>query len=255
MKTWADEVCQSKALIRPELFSVGNRFKRKPAKTFMCNPADLCLCVKEAFRQGIIDENTKVLALERGPGPNTKNEWGQTLSAYERREELDRIVDCIHTEFQMLGIKDYTIWQDSVEFLYSHKMKKMGFGHIDYAYLDTCSCLSRKFLDWYINHMNDVINYKSTLAFTFMMARDIEAWKYHRVSKEYFFSLDRKRGWNCNKLANTILDNTKFKSTVTYGRAYKEKGISAPMITFKINFGWKQGYASGCISTQDLGYN
>lgn len=268
MKTWDNTSCPSKAQIRPELFATGNRFKKKTAKTFMCNPADLCLCVTEAFKQGIIDTNTKILAIEKGPkAGDTHPKYGWVMNTYDAKKEKARIIKSIYTKLKALGFaeENITIWDRELVRLTANEMRRLGFGHIDYAYLDTCSCLTPDFLKWYQRHMNKVINFKSTIAFTFMISRDVRAWKNYKLKDDdsiYIFcnplqnfKRDMKKLDDANQVAKLIMDNTKFKTTVTYGRTYKEPGISQPMLTFKLNFGWKQSNFSGSKKTLNLGYN
>ena len=269
MKTWDNESCPSKALIRPELFTTENRFKKRTAKTFMCNPADLCLCVKEAFKQGIIDTDTKILAIERGPkAGDTHPEYGWEMCPDEAREQKERIIKSIYKELKILGFaeENITIWDGDIVDLTANEMRRLGFGRIDYAYLDTCSCLSKAFITWYRRHMNKVINFKSTLAFTFMISRDVKAWENYPINdreRMYYFcglgnisTLDRDidKLFAANKVSKLIQDNTKFDNVVTYGRTYKEPGKSQPMLTFKINFGWKQKNFTGSMDTLNLGY-
>jgi len=268
MKTWDNKSCPSKAQIRPELFATSNRFKKKTAKTFMCNPADLCLCVTEAFKQGIIDTNTKILAIEKGPkAGDTHPKYGWVMTTYDAKKEKVRIIKSIYTKLKALGFaeENITIWDRELVRLTANEMRRLGFGSIDYAYLDTCSCLTPDFLKWYQRHMNKVINFKSTIAFTFLISRDVRAWKNYKLKDNdpiYIFcnplqnfKRDMKKLDDANQVAKLIMDNTKFKTTVTYGRTYKEPGISQPMMTFKLNFGWKQKNFSGSKKTLNLGYN
>ena len=143
-------------------------------------------------------------------------------------------------------------------------MRRLGFGRIDYAYLDTCSCLSDPFITWYRRHMNKVINFQSTLAFTFMISRDVKAWRNYELKDNdpvYMFcdplqnpKRDEQKYKDANQVAKLIIDNTQFKATITYGRTYKEPGPSQPMLSFKLNFGWKQIPFSGSLKTLNLGY-
>lgn len=89
--------------------------KRNTAKIAVFMPAAECLCIREGLRQGTIDKNTLILAIDRDPQVCQQIRWTLFL----------------------LGFTKYQIYCGNLENS-GYWLKQHGKGQIDYAFFDCC---------------------------------------------------------------------------------------------------------------------
>jgi len=223
MKNWSTG---PKNVIRTELMRQAKK-KSGPAKTALMIPAHSCLCVEEALKAGVIDQNTELVAVE-------KNEW----TALDMAIRLDE-----------LGMKNVTIVRKDL-----CKIRSFDVEVFDFVYIDTCCHLSPLMQFWISTVLPNHTNIHTQLACTFINS-DRGNWYVDEDPTPcgYQFSEIDKTDANCKKVAQRIKGC--INSRVKYGRAYKNGDDDAPMIT--VLFGLRR-YAdkshSGSVKSYDLGY-
>jgi len=115
--------------------------KKTPAKVYLGLPGSGCKCVREALKQGTIDADTFVVAVERDPAT----------------------ADLIETQLNGL-VKDYHLHRDVVNTL---DLKEVLQGRkIDFAFLDLCGSLDMKLAHWMYG-LKDVFTTDAVVAYTY----------------------------------------------------------------------------------------
>ena len=223
MRNWNNP---EKRVIRQELFKI--KKNKRVAKTALFLPSHSCHCIKEALKQGVVDKNTYIVAVERD------------------RELIDRI----RTTLDELGFVDYVVLHKDLEKVKTFPIPSRVF---DFVYIDTCKGLTRPMQAWIKDVLSLWINYKTTACFTFINADRTGAILGTLTS--YKFSDRYPTNFNAQELVGTTqrLLSHRFKNVCLYGRAYKEQGVHMAMVTFKLGFGWRQKPQSGTVP-YDLGY-
>ena len=115
--------------------------KKTPAKTYLCLPGSGCKCVREALKQGTIDADTFVIAVERDP----------------------ETADLIETQLNSL-VKDYHLHRDVVNTLDLKEVLQDR--RIDFAFLDLCGSLDMKLAHWMYG-LKDVFTTNAVVAYTY----------------------------------------------------------------------------------------
>lgn len=248
MKAWNDSVKKS---IRPSILR--NR-RQSPAKRALFMPAHTAFCVKEALRQRTIDQDTKLVIVDRDSA---------TLRAGGEK--------CERMGFNFVqpycgDIKDFLYRADD---LFTNRE-----GQFDFAYLDTCSEMTGSFyqsLRQFFRGGNFCRNENSSFAYTFTTAcrsihpiddffrwcaKGMAPFARHGNSSRPQFSNNMRREAICQAITNTVK-----KAIATDGQrlsftsAYKEQGSGYPMMTGRIQFlDWWRGGSVHCKSFLDAGY-
>ena len=223
MKSWSTG---PKNVIRTELMKQ-SRKKSGPAKTALMIPSHTCLCVEEALKQGVIDKNTLILAIEKDPEIS--------LAMVDKLVQLGVNYQLIHKD--LCNIRDFS---------------EYGVDVFDFVYLDTCCHLSPRMQEWIENVLPTCTNIHSQVAFTFINS-DRGNWYNSTPDCEYRFSKISKTNTNSQRVAYRI--KRLIPSRVKWGRAYKNGVDDAPMISLLMG---RRRYAdkkeTGSTKTYDLGY-
>ena len=105
----------------------------KPYRCALFFPAEFCIDIKQAFKQGIIDKNTFLISVEGNDNINEKK----------------RIIKCQKMVIEELGIKRFFIHHGKLETLPLHLILKKD-EQVDYAFFDLCGMLDFKINNWMI---------------------------------------------------------------------------------------------------------
>lgn len=120
---------------------------RSPYKHVLLLPGKSSLDIKALLKNGCIDKNTSILAVERDP------EAGQKIHKY------------LENAVKSKKIKSFDIFPDEL-----HRLPLNGGENIDFMYLDTCGQLNAKVIGWLatVSQLKDVFdpNCKIYLAFS-----------------------------------------------------------------------------------------
>jgi hypothetical protein len=226
MKTWNDSVKKS---IRPHIVAPTGRV----ATWALFMPAETAHCVREALKQGTIDEGTHLVLVDRN---------AQTLA---------KAVDVCED----MGFGRITAMRGEVGALLTKMAREQTF-LFDFVYLDVCGELTpgirNGIRDLYISGS---LQDDAVIAFTFMTAcrryphtaRHLSTSHVAHAMWHPVYSLDEHRQLVCQTFVDTIRHQVD-GATVEFGTAYKEKGKAVPMMSARIRMGRDTQFA-------DLGYN
>jgi len=116
--------------------------KQAPAKVALFLPGNECLCVRSALEQGIIDENTHIIAVERNK---------DTAKVIE--SQLETLVHYFDIHVGPITTLDFS------EF-------GIGKGELEFAFFDFCGSLELDLVQWLL-YQSSVFSTNAQVAFTF----------------------------------------------------------------------------------------
>ena len=243
----------NKNAIRTDLFN--NLVTDKPFECALMVPSEDCLCVKEGIKQGKINEDTEIVAIEKN-GPS---------------------IPRLEKNLKKLGIKSFLVRQKRIEDL----DLRYDFPHhkFDFVYLDSCGCYScdiRK-------KLSDVIFPKCTdnanVAFTFVnrkagpSASDRCDWDSHcndKLQQVFIDSVIEKvtpknpkyeTKINLKEILYTVVNDIRMtnleKLWFSWARTYKRINVRCdPMATFLFNDNpsYSNNIDVGSKETVNMGY-
>ena len=185
-------------------------------KCFFCLPSTKATDVEEALKQGVIDENTKIIAIEK------KHKYLRELHG-----TLDRLG--FDSESRVVICKDLC---DLSTYELATACKELGVEGVDLFYIDTCNCLVDCVQYWIQNvACNEMVALKnSVIAINVIGARATwDLYKYPNTecpTTDTFGSNANRNPW-ANKIAQCLKQRTNRDVSLTAG--YKEYDGS-PMV-------------------------
>jgi hypothetical protein len=243
---------RAKDKIRRDMFEISRQFAQhtKRHKVYSCAmmvPAEDCLCIKAALKEGIIDTDTYIVAIEV-----------DTITCQKIRETL-----------RGLGFKNFRIINKFFSKISVEDFKLVP--PCDFVYLDLCGIYTANVYRT-ISYLkfHGAIDKDAPIALTAMLTDRTNFWNTEEPpTVDYKFSNIPKTLENAQQLASMLVQNIGDEYGVTYGRSYKNSIDAAPMLTLlcqkkvikkvkKSNKLHIQQVAeiseSGCPKTYDMNY-
>ena len=214
-----------KKLVTKGLFEyIKNTNPNRVFKCYLCLPSTRAADVKEALRQGVIDKNTKIIAIENN---------------YDHLRSMK-------ANLTKLGFKAksrFVIWDDLCNITSNHLMlicKSLGVDGVDLFYIDTCNCLIKCLQNWIKDVVGSVRTTDAIIATNILAAR--ATWDLHKYldRENYPFDESNINKWS-SPIAHCLQDITMEITGFIVG--YKEESVSTPMMLC-VN-----GYGSECSNT------
>lgn len=178
-------------------------------KCFLCMPSTTAQDVVQARELGIIDENTKIIAIERSKEWVKKVKLALCKAGY--RHKSRRIIEKELIETTADDFKEV--------------MNKLGVDSIDFAYLDTCNCATESLRTWIHEVLNPILSSDA------VVSTNLQAARWVPVLKEYSEDDFTKRVYKpfnsyAGQIANFWEKETDKSTWLTLG--YKERGQGHP---------------------------
>ena len=136
----------------------------KVFKCFLCLPSTKATDVKEALRQGVIDKNTKIVAIEHNYQYLRKLKIALTKLGFKHQSRVVICDDLCNITSQRL----------------LRACNQLGVDSIDLCYIDTCSCLIRNLQRWIENIVANVCSEDAIVTTNVVAARatwDLQKYK------------------------------------------------------------------------------
>ena len=185
----------------------------KVFKCFLCLPSTRATDVEEALKQGVIDLDTKIIAIEKEPEFLLKVKLRLTKLGFgpKSRVVINKDLCDVNTGNLIDACKELDV--DS----------------IDLFYIDSCSCLIDCLQDWIEDvASNDLIASKNRVVVTNILAAratwDLQKYTDHSLILE---DNNIKNKW-AHKIASCLNEKTGMITWLTVG--YKEKNVATPMV-------------------------
>jgi len=183
----------------------------KVFKCFLCLPSTKATDVKEALRQGVIDKNTKIIAIENNYQYLPKLKIALTKLGFKY---WSRVVIC----------------DDLCNITSQHLLSacnQLGVDSIDLCYIDTCSCLIQNLQHWIKNTVDKVCAKDAIITTNVLAAR--ATWDLQKYKKKgsYLISNGNKNKW-ASAIAHCLSDCTNKLTGFVVG--YKEEDVASPMV-------------------------
>ena len=216
----------AKAVIRKDMFKVAKQFSKRSkmptvSKCALMVPATTCLCVKAAIEAGRIDKDTHIVAIEKDG--QFIDEIADTLRGLGFRNGVTIVNRCFLTIPKRYIVNNL-----------QNKIPK-----IDFVYLDLCGFYCPNMLKRFsMLREYGIIADSAPIGYTSQTADRKNFFKgYYSDDVPYYkFSTIPDTQENSINLTDHFTDNVSDimgeRYVVTYGRAYKNARIAAPMITF-----------------------
>ena len=215
----------AKAVIRKDMFKVAKQFSKRSktptvSKCAFMVPAEDCLCVKAAMKDGRINQDTFIVAIE------------------QESETVGKIEDSLRS----LGIKRFDIMNRSFLTLSKRFIRNVAakVPEIDFMYLDFCGTYCPSILKSFrmmVDHY--MIAESAPIAYTAQLTdRNLMWGNYYNRNRPYYRFCDmEEQQRRAESLTDHFLDRIcddfmGEKYAVTYGRVYKNSLHASPMITF-----------------------
>ncbi len=184
----------------------------KVFKCFLCLPSTRATDVEEALKQGVIDLDTKIIAIE--------TEWKFLPRVKRRLTKLG------------FGSKSRVVsYQDLCNVNTGHLIdacKTLNVDSIDLFYIDTCNCLVNCLQSWIENvASNDLIASEDRVVVTNVLAARA-TWDLERYPDTDCNGSDFNRNPWANRIAHCLQDKTNLKTGLSIG--YKEEGVATAMV-------------------------
>jgi len=163
--------------------------KKNPAKVYLGLPGSGCKCVREALKQGTIDADTFVIAVERDP----------------------ETADLIETQLNGL-VKDYHLHRDTITTLNIDTVLQDR--KVDFAFLDFCGSLYNELAQWLVDQRH-IFTDDAQVAFTFSICpRASSFMNKAKAIFKWFFTLDM---CEFKMLAKSVDKQLRRKARFIYG--------------------------------------
>lgn len=183
----------------------------KVFKCYLCLPSTKATDVKEALRQGVIDENTKIIAIEHDYRYLSKMKAALTRLGFKAKS---RVV--IYDDLCKITTKRLLL-----------ACEQLGVDKIDLCYIDTCNCLIRDLQHWIKNLVNDACTIDAVITTNVLAARATWGLEQYRKKGKYLLSRGNKNKW-ASPIGHCLEDHTNKLTGFIVG--YKEKDVSSPMV-------------------------
>ena len=199
----------------------------KVFKCYLCLPSTKAADVKEALRQGVIDKNTKIIAIEY------KYEY----------------VSMVKASLTRLGFKANStiVINDNLCNITTERLllacNQLGVDSIDLCYIDTCNCLMSNLQRWITNTVNNVCAEDAIVTTNVLAARATWDLEKYKKNGEYPIGHINKNNW-ASPIAHCLQDNTNKLTGFIVG--YKEEDAPSPMMLC-VN-----GYSRSSVSVGEL---
>ena len=222
----------------------------KVFKCFLCLPSTKATDVEEALKQGVIDLDTKIIAIEKKPEFLLKLKLRLTKLGFgpKSRVVINKDLCDVNTGNLIDACKELDV--DS----------------IDLFYIDTCNCLVNCLQGW-IEHVasNDLIASKNRVVVTNVLAAratwDLQKYTDYEITKWVGDGLTGgsiKNKWAA-KIASCLAEKTGMPTGLTIG--YKEENVATPMVLcvnglydFDGDVQWCDSSVKASYQLQNLGY-
>lgn len=197
------------------LFNHVKKTNRKPFKCYLCLPSTKSKDVKEALSQGVINLNTKIIAIEHNPKHLKSLKSSLTKLGFK------------HSSRVVLNMDICDITADHLK----AACKKLGVAGIDLFYLDSCNCLIDKFQNWLEKVVSQTQTQNAVIITNVLAARAIWDLTNYKNSKHFLYYNERF-GHIQNKWAPYITTCLKerLKTPISFCVGYKESGKATPMV-------------------------
>jgi hypothetical protein len=191
----------------------------KVFKCFLCLPSTRATDVEEALKQGVIDLDTKIIAIEKEPEFLLKVKLRLTKLGFGPKSRVVINKDLCNVNTGNL----------------IDACKELDVDSIDLFYIDSCSCLIDCLQDWIEDvASNDLIASKNRVVVTNVLAARA-TWdlrKYDKYPTDITDYGDYDKNYNKNKWSNSISrclsSRTGLDTGLTVG--YKEENVATPMV-------------------------
>jgi hypothetical protein len=184
----------------------------KVFKCFLCLPSTRATDVEEALKQGVIDLDTKIIAIEKEPEFLLKIKLRLTKLGFgpKSRVVINKDLCDVNTGNLIDACKELDV--DS----------------IDLFYIDSCNCLIDCLQDWIEDvASNDLIVSKNRVVVTNVLAARA-TWDLHGYSlQNYLGSARNKNRWT-ERIASCLAEKTGLLTGLTIG--YHDKYDNSPMV-------------------------
>lgn len=198
-----------KALVTENLFKyIKATNPDKVFKCFLCLPSTKARDVKEALRQGVIDKNTKIIAIEKNPEFLLKLKVNLTMAGFGPESRM------------IINADLCSITKEHLEYV----CEILGVDGIDLFYIDSCNCLIKKFQEWIQNVVCSVKTSDAVIVTSVLAAR--ATWDLVEYSNDYIHNYNHN-DW-ANKIANCLQHRTGLTTGLAIG--YKEQQMATPMV-------------------------
>ena len=183
----------------------------KVFKCYLCLPSTKAKDVKEALRQGVIDKNTKIIAIEKEHEHLRQMKVNLTRLGFGPKS---RVV--IHKD--LCEIDEYDL---------ELVCKRLGVDGVDLFYIDTCDCLIDCLQQWIKNVAGHIKTKDAVIATNVQGARAV--WDLEKYVKKgnYINSVHNKNKW-ASPIAHCLAEMTDMLTGFVVG--YKEAGTASPMV-------------------------
>lgn len=180
-------------------------------KCFLCMPSTTAQDVVQARKLGIIDENTKIIAIERSKKWVRYVKTALCKAGYQQKNR-----QIIEKELIETTTDDF-----------KEVMSKLGVDHIDLVYLDTCSCATQSLRTWIREVLNPLLSSDAVVSTNLLAARWVPILKEYsdnHVTKTLYQPINSY----ASQIANFWQEETNKSTWLTLG--YKERGTHPPMV-------------------------
>lgn len=180
-------------------------------KCFLCMPSTTAQDVVQARELGVIDENTKIIAIERSKEWVKKVKLALCKAGYRHKNR-----QVIEKELIETTADDF-----------KEVMNKLGVDNIDLVYLDTCSCATASLRTWIKEVLNPLLSSDAVVSTNLQAARWVPILKEygdHHPTKTFYQPINSY----ASQIANFWQEETGKVTWLTLG--YKEHGICPPMV-------------------------
>ena len=184
----------------------------KVFKCFLCLPSTKATDVEEALKQGVIDQDTKIIAIERDSGflfsvnhSLTRLGFGPKSRVVINKDLCNVTTNHLVDACEELGVKD-----------------------IDLFYIDTCNCLINCLQEW-IKHVasNRLVASEDRVVVTNVLAARATWDLYRYCNWNYLGSASNKNAWT-ERIASCLAKKTGRLTGLTIG--YHDNDDNSPMV-------------------------
>lgn len=224
----------------------------KVFKCFLCLPSTRATDVEEALKQGVIDLDTKIIAIEKEPDFLLKVKLRLTKLGFGPKSRVVINKDLCNVNTGNL----------------IDACKELDVDSIDLFYIDSCSCLIECLQDWIEDvASNDLIASEDRVVVTNVLAAratwDLQKYTDYEITQLVGDGLKGgggsiKNQWAA-KIASCLAEKTGMRTGLTIG--YKEENVATPMVlcvndlsSLSDNSQWCKSSVNTSFLLQNLGY-